>query len=128
MSGLGEILTELREDKGLTQRELAKEFHVSGSTISAYEIGKRPPSIEMLIAYAEYFDVTTDYLLGLTQSADSLSSFADEFVPGKTVGMVMHEMKKLRPEQKEAIIVVLNNMRFYAEVTGRTETGGEKEK
>ena len=58
-----EILKELREDKRLTQKQLGNIFNVNQITISQYERGTRQLSIEMLIKYADYFDVTTDYIL-----------------------------------------------------------------
>lgn len=57
------ILRELREEKGITQEELGKIFYCKQITISKYERGKRGLNIEMLIKYAKYFNVTTDYIL-----------------------------------------------------------------
>lgn len=59
-----ERLTELRKEKGLTQDELGKILGFRDSTISQYETGKRKPDQETLTKIADYFDVTTDYLLG----------------------------------------------------------------
>ena len=59
-----EILRELRENKKLTQSDLAQIFFVNQITISQYERGTRQLSIEMLIKYADYFGVSTDYILG----------------------------------------------------------------
>ena len=58
-----EILRELREDHKLTQSELGKIFNCNQITISQYERGTRALSIEMLIKYADYFNVSTDYIL-----------------------------------------------------------------
>ena len=57
-------LKELREEKGLQQKELAELLNVSKSTISGWEVGRNEPKQEMLIKIAAIFDVTTDYLLG----------------------------------------------------------------
>lgn len=62
-----EILRELREDKKLTQTELGKIFNCNQITISQYERGTRALSIEMLVKYARFFNVSTDYILGLTR-------------------------------------------------------------
>lgn len=59
-----EILRDLRESKRLSQTDLAQEFFVNQITISQYERGTRRLSIEMLIKYADYFNVSTDYILG----------------------------------------------------------------
>lgn len=58
-----EILRELREDRKMTQTELAKVFNCNQITISQYERGTRALSIEMLVKYADFFNVTTDYIL-----------------------------------------------------------------
>ena len=58
-----EILKELREDKKMTQAELGKVFNCNQITISQYERGTRALSIEMLIKYADFFNVSTDYIL-----------------------------------------------------------------
>ena len=57
-------LTELRKQKGLTQDELGKILGFRDSPISQYETGKRRPDQETLTKIPDYFDVTTDYLLG----------------------------------------------------------------
>lgn len=61
-----EIIRGLREDKDLTQSELGKIFNVNQITISQYERGTRALNIEMLILYAKYFNVSADYIIGLT--------------------------------------------------------------
>ena len=58
-----EIIRELREDKKLTQSQLAKIFNCNQITISQYERGTRALSIEMLVKYADFFNVSTDYIL-----------------------------------------------------------------
>jgi len=128
MAEIGEILCELREDKGLTQNELAKIFHISGSSISAYELGTRLPSLEVLLAYVNYFDVSADYILGLTQHPSTLSSFTEEYTSGKTIEDLIHDAKSLTTIQKEALIQVIKGMAFYTEVTSRTNSQSEKKK
>lgn len=126
MSKLGDILAELRKDKGLKQKELGKEFGVSGAAISSYETGGHLPSVDILVKYALFFDVTTDYLLGLSQVPDKLSSLSAEFVPGKTFGMIINVMDKFQPEQREALAVILDNMHFCADIAIRTEEKTKK--
>ncbi|MBQ9859773.1 MAG: helix-turn-helix transcriptional regulator [Clostridia bacterium] len=65
MQDFSEIAKRLRQDKGLTQTQLAQRMWVQKSIISAYETGMRQPSLDMIIRYAKEFHVTTDYLLGL---------------------------------------------------------------
>ena len=63
-SSLMKILKELRTANGITQADLAKILKISSSTIGMYEQGRREPDKKILLAMADYFKVTTDYLLG----------------------------------------------------------------
>lgn len=58
-------LKELRKTRGLTQVKLANALDVSKQSISNWENDNILPSIEMIIKIADYFSVSTDYLLGL---------------------------------------------------------------
>ena len=71
---ISERLKSLREDKDLSQKELAKALGVSPSTIGMYESGKRTPDSEMLTRICDFFNITVDYLLGRTNTKNSLDS------------------------------------------------------
>jgi hypothetical protein len=60
----GERLRQLRTEKGLTQKQLAVETGTSERGIQNYEMGIRNPAFDVLIALADYFDVSLDYLCG----------------------------------------------------------------
>ena len=60
----GDRLKILRNEKGMTQSDLAKLLDISPSTIGMYEQGRRDPDTKTLKFLAEYFDVSIDYLLG----------------------------------------------------------------
>lgn len=64
-------LKDMREDRDLTQRELAEYLRISQNTYSQYENGKRQLPIELLIQLAEYFHTSTDYILELTDCKDA---------------------------------------------------------
>lgn len=66
MVKFSERLKELRLEKGLTQTQLANEIGLSQSAVSFWENGERFPLATVIIIFAKYFDVTTDYLLGVT--------------------------------------------------------------
>lgn len=57
-----------RKRQNLTQEELAEKLNISQKSISKYETGARKPSFETLTQMAKLFDVSTDYLLGVTES------------------------------------------------------------
>lgn len=61
----GEKILEQRKRKGITQQELADALNISRSTLAGYEAENKKPSYKVLVRMAEYFGVTTDYLLEL---------------------------------------------------------------
>lgn len=63
---LGQRLRELREEKGFTQKELAKELNIHSVTYLHYEKDQREPPLTLLAKIAKFYDVSVDYLLGLT--------------------------------------------------------------
>ena len=65
MEKFTERLKELRQEKGLSQRQLAKETGISKSAIGFWETGERVPNAQAVVVLAKYFGVTSDYLLGL---------------------------------------------------------------
>ncbi len=64
MPNFNKVLRSLREEQDITRKELARRTGVSQSSINMYERGDREPSIETLEAFADYFNVNMDYLLG----------------------------------------------------------------
>ena len=59
-------IKDLREDSNLTQKTVAEYLHVKQNTYSQYENGHRQIPLEALVKLAEYYNTSTDYLLGLT--------------------------------------------------------------
>ena len=59
-------LRDLREDRDVTQRELAEYLHIKQNTYSQYENGQREIPLSILIALSEYYQTSVDYILGLT--------------------------------------------------------------
>ena len=63
---LGKRLKELREERGLTQKQVAESLNLHSVTYLHYEKDQREPPLSVLAAMAIYFEVSVDYLLGLT--------------------------------------------------------------
>lgn len=61
---LGQTISYLRDRRGLSQSTLAKELNVGTSTLGMWETDKRKPNADFLVSIAQFFGVTTDYLLG----------------------------------------------------------------
>lgn len=64
----GKRLKNLRISRNLTQKDIADLLNVGVTTISNYETGRNEPSHEKLKILANYFNTTTDYLLGITDN------------------------------------------------------------
>jgi len=64
--GFGERLKKLREEKGVTQQQLADYLSVGRPTIAGYETKNKEPDYEKLTKIAKYFNCSVDWLLGIT--------------------------------------------------------------
>ena len=65
LNGVTEMkLRELREQKGVTQKEVAEAIGCTATVYSRYERGEREPDISTLCSLADYFEVSTDTLIG----------------------------------------------------------------
>lgn len=62
----GERVKMMRNLRGLTRSEFAKQLGVSTALVSAYEVGKREPSMKNLIALTQILDIGADWLLGIS--------------------------------------------------------------
>lgn len=65
---MGEKLKSLRIEKKLTQKQVADRIGLAISAVSSYESGTRYPSYDVLVKLARIFHVSTDYLLGMTDT------------------------------------------------------------
>ena len=74
INGLGDKLQKLRTQFNMSQKEVAVAINTSPSIISNYESGERTPSVENLMALANLYHCSTDYLLGF-QPTDNDNTF-----------------------------------------------------
>ena len=74
---IGDKLTALRKEQGSFQKEIADDLMISSSMLSSYEHGKHDPTLERLCRLADYYHVSTDYLLGRTQLKNDSRSFEE---------------------------------------------------
>ena len=72
MAQFDKILRLLRNEKGMSQQELADALGISKSSINMYERGERQPNFEVLEAIADFFNVDIDYLLGRTNKTTKI--------------------------------------------------------
>lgn len=97
-------LFELRTEKELSQRDLAKIMNVSQGTYNNWENSNTQPSIEQLIALAKFFDVSVDYLIG---NSDNYGADKDNILTGNQRKILML-LYNADPKVQEAIISILS--------------------
>lgn len=78
MSSFGERLRGLRNERKLHQSQSADIFGLSPSAIGSYERNEREPSYQQLIAFADYYNVSLDYLLGRTDERLTVKDYASQ--------------------------------------------------
>ena len=103
-------LETLLEEKNITQKQLAFDLHIASSTINGYIKNYREPDFGMLVRLAQYFDVCTDYLLGLSDEKKPAPSSLD---PAET--KLIHLYRSLIPERREMLIEQANFYRCLPE-------------
>ena len=90
-------IKKLREQKGLSQKELADRLYVTRAAVNAWEMGNAMPSIDKLIDLSRFFHVSTDYLLGIDHKISIDITNLDD--PGKElIQRMLYYMDVLKPE------------------------------
>ena len=92
---IGQKLFQLRTSRGVYQKDLAEYLEVSVGTISNYENGVHSPDLNTLCRLAEYFQVSTDYLLQLTDNSDSMQDLNQQLSQEYTVGKALNVIQGL---------------------------------
>ena len=118
---LGELIAELRQDK-----ELGDILCVSSGTISNYENGVHLPDVDKVIALANYFHVTTDYLLGRTSSNLPVELLQQAITNEKTLGDVMASFAKLPANRQAALSLIISDMEVRQMIDTYSKTGDSK--
>ncbi|MFY0742124.1 helix-turn-helix transcriptional regulator [Solibacillus silvestris] len=100
----GTRLTTLRKQKKLLQADLAKKIGIARATYGAYEQGTRQPDFDTLEKIADFFEVSTDYLLGRTDTAVLTLQEKDEqefqaFINDPELGVWYKELPKSDEEE-----------------------------
>lgn len=125
MAHLGEILAELRQDKGITQKELGQFLCVSSGTVSNYENGVHLPDVEKLIALADFFHVTTDYILGRTTSSVSSDMLQAPIAANKTLSDLISVFSRLPQDRQQALALIISDMEINLMIDAYSKRGGK---
>ncbi len=108
-------LKELRESKGMTQRDFAAEFGVSKGTVGMWESGAREPrTIDEINRIADYFGVSTDYLLGRTEEKEKPTPEEGDGPALNT--RLVERLIQLSPEEQEKVEAFVQGMIAEREV------------
>ena len=77
---IGSFLKELRQEKGMTQEQLAEQLNVSNRSVSRWETGSNLPDLSMLIILAEYYDVTVGEIIDGKRKSEKMNEELKETV------------------------------------------------
>lgn len=91
----------LRERENISREDFAQKIGVTYAALSKYETGSRAPDFDTLIKIADYFDVTTDYLLG--RSEKKVESKKESLFPFDVVGISQNDFENLSAYQQEVL-------------------------
>ena len=105
---VSEILKNLRIESGLTQNELSEKLGIGQATIACYENGKREPHIFNLIAYADFFECTLDYLVGRSDDlgnivVDMNKTKSSKFTVSQEENQLLSKYRKLNATAKNKL-------------------------
>ncbi len=89
----GTRLKELRQQAGLTQKQLSEQIGVTKSVISFYELRERAPSPDVLVKLASIFHVSSDYLLGI-EKGRSIDINGLDAEDERAVRMIVEQLRK----------------------------------
>lgn len=109
-------LENLLEETNITQKRLAMDLHIASSTVNGYINSYREPDFGMLIRLAHYFDVSADYLLGLSEEKKPAPSALDA-----NESMLIRIYRSLVPERRELLI---EQAKFYSGLPEKHEEPG----
>jgi transcriptional regulator with XRE-family HTH domain len=113
-----EISKQLRKEKGLSQIQLATALNISKACISMIEIGKNEPTANTLIKYANFFECSTDYLLGREDDFGNITIQNENTAPALTEQerRMLELYRKLPPYLQENAYAELKGMLIALEV------------
>lgn len=130
MADFAERLRLLRNQKGISQQELADYLDVNKQTISGYERGVRRPagenSLEIYEKLADYFNVDTSFLMGLSDMTVTLSNPLEKAVPDSIKARIDKIYSQLNAEGREKLLsyaIDLNESGRYKESEGNESIG-----
>ena len=127
---IGEILFKLRKEKNMTQVRVAYDLYISPPQLAFYEKGQREPNLSMLIKLANYYQVTTDFLLGFSSSKKYSSGiWVDIYMRNKDKSVKLicsgnfekEKIDEIASNYKEEVFVYYYKEKEFKELKGVTK-------
>ena len=100
----GKLLAKLRRERGLLQKEVAKHLNMTVATVSNYEKGVHLPDLNTLIKLADFYDVSTDYLLQRTDYKASIDTLNYRLSADYTVSDLLNTVVELDAHNTQALM------------------------
>ncbi len=95
----GQRLKELMDDRELTQKQLGKELNIAATTLNGYANDYREPDFQTLVILARYFQVSTDYLLGVSTIPKAVYGINNELTQ-----RLLHYYSQLSPDFRPLLV------------------------
>lgn len=114
-----EILRGLREDRDLKQSDIARLIGTTQQQYSKYEMGSSDLPTRALVILADYYNVSTDYLLGRTDSKEGLSSLREQITDGITAGGLLSSVLSLGAGARKAVLEYIYLQRLKEKYGGK---------
>lgn len=115
MREMGKRLKALRESIGISQMKMAEAIGSTQSSINRYENGQSSPSVELLRRYADYFDVSLDYIFARTDKPQGVTyEFKPKVIPEREdmrrfIEMCFDPKSPMNEKLKETMLRMMEN-------------------
>ncbi|MDA2437863.1 helix-turn-helix domain-containing protein [Bacillus cereus] len=104
MNTLAKRMRHLRETKGFTQAKVAQVLGVSNVQLSRYESGERKPDPDFIKIAADFYEVSTDYLLGIIDTyTHENATEIDKALNDPELGLWFKDIKDASPEKQDEL-------------------------
>lgn len=107
MKPLNVLIREIREDRDLTQTQVAKALGIAQQYYSKYETGEYELPIRHLVGLAKFYNLNTDYILGLTHYHYSIDKLKEPFLNDITISKLLSEAIALNSDGRKALMEYL---------------------
>jgi len=104
MKNYQQIIRDLRNDKDMSQTDVAKMLSTTQQHYSKYENGENEMPVRVFIALADFYGVSVDYLLGRPAGGQRYDVLGSKINASITVGEIMSDILNLHPANRDAVV------------------------